>query len=131
MMFWLGPGEGGPPPPVSCVATVSVGKGAAGADGKGENLDRFLDRLADLRRHRLDLHANGAGLLSGFGVIDYRQGVPGSAALEFETAVGLHEMRAHADMAHDRHPGIGHRFDHLEFPAPAVHFDNLHGALLH
>ena len=106
-------------------------RGAAGADGEGENLDRLLDRLADLRRHRLDLHADGAGLLDGFGVIDNRQGALDGAALEFETAVGMHEMRAHADMAHDRHTGVGDRFDDLEFLAPTLHFDNLGAALLH
>jgi hypothetical protein len=104
--------------------------GRAGADAEGKDLHGIVDGLGDGRGHGLALEAAGTGLY-GEAVLDNAHGFLRAPALQLEAAIMVHEMWAHADVAHHRHAGIGDRLDNGGLLAPALHFNDVRTAFLH
>ena len=108
-----------------------AGAGRTSAYREGEDRDRVIDRLANLVGNGLDFHSDRPRLLDRLRIVDNLKCVFRGASLHFETAISVHEMRAEADVTHDRDASVRDRLDDVKHLAPALEFYGIDTAFLH
>src|SRR5687768_3293637 len=101
---------------------LPVGTGP-GADADGGDLELLGNGLRDLRRHRLELEHEAAGVLDRERVLEDLHGCLGGAALDAKPAEHRHRVRRKPDMRSRRDAGVNQRLEDvgLGFPALRLH----------
>ena len=100
----------------------------AGADADGRDRQLLGDQLGDLRRHRLELEHEAAGVLDRERVLeDLHRGVR-RAALDLEAAEHRDGVRRQADVRGGRDAGIDQRLEDVRLRLAALRLDRVAAA---
>ena len=102
-----------------------------GADADGRDLELLGDQLGDLRRHRLELQHEAAGVLDRERVLEDLHRRFRGAPLDAEAAEHRHGVRREADVRGGRDAGVDQRLEDVRLRLAALRLHRVAARFLH